>query len=71
MLSKKYAAADKTICVACGACRQECPRGAIQIWRGCYAVIDKMQCIGCGKCAKICPAGCIEVCLREESTDEK
>jgi len=31
--SKKYAVADKNRCVACGACVQECPRQAINIWK--------------------------------------
>ena len=37
---KKLAAADKNICVACGACMKACPKGAISIYRGCYAVVD-------------------------------
>ena len=67
MPSKNYAAADKTRCVACGACVLECPRDAIVIRKGCYAVIDPERCIGCGKCRNICPAGCIEILPREVS----
>lgn len=65
MASKRYAGADRARCVSCGACANECPRGAIEIWCGCFAVIDPMACIGCGKCAKICPADCIELRERE------
>lgn len=62
---KKLAIVDKNICVACGACRKACPKGAISIFRGCYAVVDETKCVGCGLCAKTCPAGCIAV--RERS----
>ena len=61
MASKKFAEAEKSICVACGACRKECPREAISIWKGCYAQIDKEVCVGCGMCEKVCPAGCITI----------
>lgn len=65
MASKKYAAADKNQCVACGVCMKECPMNAVSIWKGCFAVIDKAICIGCGKCARSCPVGCISAIDRE------
>lgn len=65
-LSKYYAKVNENVCVACGACAKECPKGAIQIWRGCYAVIEDKICVGCGKCSKICPTGCISKVEREE-----
>lgn len=58
---KRVALPDKSVCVACGACRKVCPRGAISIWRGCYAVVNEESCVGCGICAKTCPAGCITI----------
>ena len=58
---KKIAAADKRICVACGACMKACTKGAITIHRGCYALMDESRCVGCCLCAKTCPAGCITV----------
>lgn len=61
MKLKRYAQIDKNRCVACGACIKECPRNAIDIWKGCYARINLERCIGCGKCASICPAGSIEI----------
>lgn len=64
MASKRTAFADKQRCAACGACAKECPKGAIQIWKGCYALIDSGKCVGCGRCAKICPADCIVVSER-------
>lgn len=65
MASKYYAKVEKLRCVACGACKKECPKGAITIWRGCYAKVDSKVCIGCGKCEKTCPAGCISRTERE------
>ena len=65
MVSKKYAKIDRAVCVACGACTNECPKSAIGIFCGCYAVVDEQLCVGCGKCAKICPAGCIITMERE------
>lgn len=63
---KKLAVVDRRVCVACGACRKSCPRGAISIYRGCHAVVEGEKCVGCGLCAKACPAGCID--LKERST---
>ena len=65
MASKRYARADRERCVSCGACAKECPRGAIQIWHGCFAVIDAALCVGCGRCARACPADCIALRDRE------
>lgn len=59
--SKKCAIVDKNRCVACGACVHECPRQAINIWKGCFAKIDTAACVGCGKCETVCPAGSIEI----------
>ena len=63
---KIVAVVDKNICVACGVCIKNCPRGAITIYRGCYATVDTEKCVGCGLCAKACPAGCIHT--QERST---
>lgn len=65
---KKLAFVDRNICVACGACMNACPKGAISIYRGCFALVKEESCVGCGLCAKTCPAGCI--CLKERSTDK-
>lgn len=65
MLSKRFAQADRTRCVSCGACMNECPRDAIRIHHGCYAVMDVLRCVGCGKCTKVCPADCITLSERE------
>ncbi len=62
--SKKYARVDEARCVACGACTNVCPRGAISIIHGCFARVDSEICVGCGLCGKTCPVGCISPVLR-------
>lgn len=70
MISKRVAEFNPLICVACGACVKECPRGAISIYKGCYAVNNHELCVGCGKCAKLCPSGCIIIIERRVSHDK-
>ena len=65
MASKRYADVNTKRCVSCGACQKECPKSAIQVWRGCFAVVDATACVGCGKCVRVCPADCIEFKQRE------
>ena len=65
MASKRYANVNRKRCVSCGACAKECPRKAIEIWRGCFARIDSALCVGCGRCTKVCPADCIRLRERE------
>ncbi len=57
----RKAANDINRCVACGVCALQCPREAIQIYKGCYAVVDTTKCVGCGICESACPAGSIKV----------
>lgn len=66
MLSKKYAKNDLGRCVACGACEKECPRTAIEIWKGCYAKMDITTCVGCGRCVSVCPTGSVTLVERED-----
>ena len=63
---KKLTVVDRKVCVACGVCIKNCPRGAISIYRGCHARVEETKCVGCGLCAKACPAGCIETRERSE-----
>ena len=43
-------------CLACGACVEACPVGAITEGDGKY-VIDAATCIDCGACGDACPVG--------------
>lgn len=63
--SKKYACVDEKRCVACGACANACPKGAIAVVHGWFAYADPEICVGCGLCGISCPVGCITPVLRE------
>lgn len=43
-------------CISCGACKPECPVGAISVGETKY-IIDPELCISCGACAGVCPVG--------------
>ena len=58
---------DINRCVACGVCALQCPRNAIDIYKGCYAVVDASVCVGCGICASACPAGSMKVTDMEDA----
>lgn len=53
-------AACKHGCIACGACVEACPFGAMHIIDG-VAVVDRAACVGCGACEAACPNGVISV----------
>jgi len=40
-------------CIACGACKEECPVDCIS--EGDIYVINAEECIDCGNCAQVCP----------------
>jgi len=40
-------------CIACGACKDECPVECIS--EGTVYVIDESKCTDCGSCAAVCP----------------
>ncbi|WP_346912339.1 4Fe-4S binding protein [Clostridium sp.] len=58
---KRKAYVDTKYCVACGACENVCPFGAITINNGIFPKIGYDKCVGCGKCVKACPASTIEI----------
>lgn len=43
-------------CLACGACVEACPVGAIVEKDGKF-VINADECLSCGACADVCPVG--------------
>lgn len=45
-------------CVACGACADTCPVGAISLRRCRYYVVDADTCVDCGACEDVCPNRC-------------
>ena len=46
-------------CVACGACADSCPVGAIELGaEGIYVIND--TCLECGACEDTCPVGAIK-----------
>ncbi|MCM1237664.1 MAG: Coenzyme F420 hydrogenase/dehydrogenase, beta subunit C-terminal domain, partial [Ruminococcus flavefaciens] len=51
--------ADKKDCCGCGACREVCPKAAIQMQSDkegfLYPHADEKKCIGCGCCETVCP----------------
>ena len=47
-------------CIACDACRPECPTGAISAGTTSpHYIIDKGQCLDCGACVPSCPVEAI------------
>jgi ferredoxin len=49
----------KEECVACGACVDVCPEGAITVDD--VAVIDEKKCLDCGACVDECPNSAIKL----------
>ena len=50
---------NKDECVACGACVDVCPEGAITVDD--VAVVDEKKCLDCGACVDECPNNAITV----------
>ena len=50
---------DKSLCCGCTACKNICPKNAIEMKEDeegfLYPVVDKEKCINCGLCKKTCP----------------
>jgi len=47
-------------CIACGACVEACPQGAVRMADG-RPVTDAGRCTLCGRCVEACPAGAREI----------
>ncbi len=52
---------NKDICIICGRCEKECPKGAIKMVDTEGAVVDEINCDGCGICATCCPTIAIDI----------
>jgi NAD-dependent dihydropyrimidine dehydrogenase PreA subunit len=50
---------NKEECVACGACVDVCPEGAITVDD--VAVVDEKKCLDCAACVDECPNNAIKV----------
>lgn len=56
-------------CIACGACVEACPNGAISVVSGAL-VTDESLCGGCGVCCGACPPEARELCGRPYTVGE-
>lgn len=57
--SRMPAKISKDECVACGACVDICPEGAITVED--VAVVDEKKCLDCGACVDECPNNAIKL----------
>lgn len=55
---RKRATIDRTTCVVCGECAEQCRFGAIDLDP---PHVDRFTCEGCGLCARLCPANAIRL----------
>lgn len=67
-MARPKAVVNEKLCVACGACADECPVSAIEVFKGMFARVDEKLCVGCRKCEKICPASVIDMVEKEEAS---
>lgn len=56
---------EESLCVACGACVEACPFGALRLESG-RLVIDEKACMGCGVCVSRCTQGALRLALAPE-----
>jgi heterodisulfide reductase subunit A len=52
---------EKDLCISCGRCEKECPKGAIRLLDAEGAIVDEINCDGCGICATCCPTQAIDI----------
>jgi heterodisulfide reductase subunit A len=52
---------NQNLCISCGRCEKECPKGAIKLVDTEGAMVDDINCDGCGICATCCPTQAIDI----------
>lgn len=57
--------ADTGLCIACGACVERCPFGALTLEDAIQ--VDALRCVGCGVCIPVCPVGALALERRPAS----
>lgn len=57
------------LCIQCGACRAECPHGAVQPDGECF-ITDRARCDLCGSCVAVCAADAREIVGREMTVEQ-
>lgn len=60
------ASINPDVCIQCGLCVAECPRGIISKEDGEVPLIDSSGCIGCGVCHSVCPIQAISIFAVQE-----
>ena len=60
------ASINPDVCIQCGLCVAECPRGIISKEDGEVPLIDSSGCIGCGVCHSVCPVQAISIFAVQE-----
>ncbi len=56
--------ADADLCIACSACVERCPFGALTLEE--TIAVDALRCVGCGVCVIACPVGALHLERRPE-----
>ncbi len=56
--------ADTDLCIACGACLERCPFGALTLEDAIH--VNRQRCVGCGVCVPVCPVGALALERRPE-----
>lgn len=64
MMARSIINIDNDLCIGCGLCVMDCPRGALTVEEGKAVLINDKLCLGDGKCLASCPAEALLVIRR-------